>query len=71
MMPTSYSSLRLFGRIASYAFLIGSSLLMVLPFFWMVTTALKGQQEVYLYPPTIFPHEIHWENFSHVLDKKI
>lgn len=55
------------GRLLSYAFLIGTSLLMVLPFLWMITTALKGQQEVYQYPPTFLPEEIHWENFSHVL----
>jgi multiple sugar transport system permease protein len=41
---------------------------MVFPFVWMVSTALKGQQEVYIYPPTLWPESLHWENFQHVLD---
>jgi multiple sugar transport system permease protein len=41
---------------------------MIFPFLWMITTSLKGQQEVYIYPPTLFPKELHWENFTHVLD---
>jgi multiple sugar transport system permease protein len=56
------------GRLLSYAFLIATSLVMVFPFVWMVTTALKGQQEVYQYPPTLWPQALHWENFTHVLD---
>lgn len=62
------STTRTLGRLASYTFLITSSLVMVFPFFWMITTALKGQQEVYQYPPTLWPETLHWENFQHVLD---
>jgi multiple sugar transport system permease protein len=62
------SATRSLGRWASYLFLIGSSSVMVFPFMWMVSTALKGQQEVYIYPPTLWPESLHWENFQHVLD---
>lgn len=41
---------------------------MVAPFLWMITTSLKSSQEVYIYPPTLFPTELHWENFLHVLE---
>jgi len=64
----SYDTMRSWSRIASYVFLIATSVVMVLPFFWMISTALKGQQEVYIYPPTLFPAELHWENFAHVLE---
>jgi multiple sugar transport system permease protein len=65
-MNTSYLFNTRLKKFLSYAFLITTSLLMVLPFIWMVTTSLKGQAEVYQYPPTFLPREIHWENFSHV-----
>ena len=55
-------------RGSSYLFLISTSILMVAPFLWMITTSLKSSQEVYIYPPTLFPTELHWENFLHVLD---
>ena len=44
--------------------LLGAGLVMVVPFIWMVSTALKGNSEIYVYPPTWFPEEIHLENFS-------
>lgn len=46
--------------------LMATSLLMIVPFLWMVTTSLKGQQEVFIYPPSLLPAELHWENFAHV-----
>ena len=64
----SYKAGRFLGRWASYIFLTATSVLMVVPFLWMITTSLKGQQEVYVYPPTILPSELHWENFAHVLE---
>lgn len=51
-------------RTVLHAFLIVSSLLMVMPFLWMVSTALKGQAEIYVYPPTWLPEQIHLENFA-------
>jgi multiple sugar transport system permease protein len=33
------------------------------PFFWMFLTALKPQDEVFAYPPTMFGSEIRWQNF--------
>ncbi|MCB9452816.1 MAG: carbohydrate ABC transporter permease [Anaerolineaceae bacterium] len=65
---TSYRTGRFFGRWASYILLATVSLVMIFPFIWMVFTAFKGNQEVYVYPPTFFPQEFHWDNFSHVLE---
>lgn len=33
------------------------------PFFWMISSALKSSQEIFLLPPTLFPKEPLWENF--------
>lgn len=65
---TSYRTGLFFGRWASYILLSTVSLVMIFPFIWMVFTAFKGNQEVYVYPPTFFPQEFHWDNFSHVLE---
>ena len=51
-------------RTVLHAFLIVSSFLMIAPFLWMVSTALKGQAEIYVYPPTWLPEQIHLENFQ-------
>lgn len=64
----SYRTGLFFGRWASYILLSTVSIVMIFPFIWMVFTAFKGNQEVYVYPPTFFPQEFHWENFSHVLE---
>lgn len=47
---------------------IGALIIMV-PFFWMISTALKEQGNVYLYPPQWIPNPIRWENFSEVMDQ--
>ena len=52
----------------SYTLLAVVAIAMVVPFLWMITTSLKGAHEVYRVPPTLVPSELHWENFTHVLD---
>jgi multiple sugar transport system permease protein len=41
--------------------------LAVLPLVWMVLTSLKLPDEAQQFPPTIFPSEIHWQNYTDVL----
>jgi len=36
---------------------------MLSPLFWVITTALKGNNDIYKVPPEFFPKEFHWENF--------
>src|SRR5690606_37620148 len=65
----SYRLGRFFGRFGSYALLIVISAATVFPFVWMLGTALKSQQEIFAYPPTLWPNELHWENFATVLER--
>jgi len=37
--------------------------LYLLPFYWMVVTALKTKEELLVYPPTLWPTELAWSNF--------
>ena len=49
--------------IASHAFLIAASIVIGLPFIWMITTAIKSPAEVHLFPPIWWPSEIRFDNF--------
>ncbi|WP_409271486.1 carbohydrate ABC transporter permease [Neobacillus sp. SCS-31] len=51
-------------KIIVYGLLIVLSLLFLLPFFWMVMTALKGPVELSQYPPKFIPSVWHFENFA-------
>ena len=44
--------------------LILFSLALLLPLYWMVATALKTDQELAVFPPTLFPQNPQWQNFA-------
>lgn len=46
-----------------YSLLIALSALFVFPFFWMISTALKPEYQVFVWPPQWIPNPIRWENF--------
>jgi len=48
----------------SRVFLIGMSLFYISPMYWMLVTALKSDRELANFPPTLWPHEIVWQNFD-------
>jgi len=50
--------------LVSRIFLIGMSLFYISPMYWMLVTALKSDRELANFPPTLWPHEIDWQNFS-------
>lgn len=43
--------------------LLSATVLLGLPFYWMIVTAFKPLREVMLYPPAWIPGEWHWQNF--------
>ncbi len=51
------------GRVFVHALLIGASLAIGLPFFWMLTTAFKAPTEVYIFPPIWWPAHPRLQNF--------
>lgn len=53
----------------SYLILILGAIAMLIPFVWMVTTALKGPGEAFVYPPTLFGKRLVWENFTKISDR--
>lgn len=53
----------------SYVLLVFGGIVIMIPFFWMVTTALKPQGNLYLYPPQWIPNPVMWSNFREVWEE--
>lgn len=54
-------------HIGTYIALVLVAALVLIPFYWMLTTALKSEAEALMVPPTIFPTALHFENFLNAL----
>ena len=52
------------ARLALHAALIAGSVLMLLPFAWMLSTSLKLPAETFSYPPVWIPSRLAWENYT-------
>ena len=52
------------GHIVTHIVLIMLGLFFLLPFFWMLSTALKSDQQLFVNPPVWIPDPIKWENFA-------
>src|SRR6266540_2888671 len=52
------------GALALHAFLLAGSVVMLLPFAWMLSTSLKTPPETFAYPPIWIPKTIAWDNYS-------
>lgn len=53
-------------KIVIHILLILGSLIMILPFVWMILTAGKTIPETTAIPPVLFPEDYQWENFERV-----
>ena len=61
--------LRLIGKTILYAVLIGVSIFTLIPFVWMISSSLKLDREVFIYPIRWIPETFHWENYSLIWQK--
>jgi multiple sugar transport system permease protein len=53
--------------VLSHTFLIGIGLFFALPFYWLASTALKTDQQIFKIPPVWIPDPVVWENFPRAL----
>jgi multiple sugar transport system permease protein len=53
-------------RVLAYLALLLGSVVMIAPFAWMISTALKPPGEAFAYPPQWIPSRITFENFERV-----
>lgn len=52
------------AHLTLHALLIAGSVLMLLPFAWMLSTSLKEPAEIFTYPPIWIPNRLAWENYT-------
>jgi ABC-type glycerol-3-phosphate transport system permease component len=57
------SASSLIGKVLSYTLLIAGSILVLIPVFWMVSSALKPNYQIFVFPPKWIPDPIQWDNF--------
>ena len=52
------------NQLGSRLFLISMSLFYLSPMYWMLVTAMKSDQELAAFPPTLWPLNPAWQNFQ-------
>ena len=52
--------------ILTYAFILALALVVVFPFYWMIITSLKQNDEIRATTQTFFPTIVMWSNYIHV-----
>ena len=52
------------AALALHAFLLLGSVVMLLPFIWMLSTSLKSPAETFAYPPVWIPSQPVWGNYT-------
>lgn len=52
------------GTVVQYVLLAVVLLVMLAPYYWLVTSALKPSEQIYRYPLVWFPTDVEWSNFA-------
>jgi multiple sugar transport system permease protein len=55
-------------RLSAHAFLIIVGVFFLSPFLWMLSTSLKANNELFMWPPKWIPSTFQWSNFPDALD---
>jgi ABC-type glycerol-3-phosphate transport system permease component len=56
----------LVSRALTYLILTAGGLMMLTPFFWLVSSSLKAPHQIYVFPPQWIPDPIQWNNYTEV-----
>lgn len=56
------------GRALTHLVLISGGALMLVPFFWLVSSSLKEPFQIYVFPPQWIPNPIKWQNYVEVFE---
>lgn len=54
-------------RLLVWVLLCAGALVMIVPFIWLLSTSLKEQRQIFLYPPQWIPDPLRWDNYPHAL----
>jgi len=55
------------GRVAAHLLLGIGGFMMMVPFFWLISSSLKMPHEIFRTPPVFIPTVVRWENYVEVL----
>ncbi|MCJ8510470.1 carbohydrate ABC transporter permease [Rhizobium lemnae] len=58
-----------FSRIAVYVTIIAITVIMLLPFAWMLSASLKLSRDVFVFPIEWIPSQPRWENYTEIWTK--
>ena len=58
---------RFLGPLLRHGALVALSVVFLLPWFWMISTSLKGMHEIMVFPPVWIPEMLHWENYARAM----
>ncbi|HLH72310.1 MAG TPA: carbohydrate ABC transporter permease [Chloroflexota bacterium] len=64
--PTSQSRS---GQVLAYVLLSLGGLVMFMPFVWLLSSSVKGPNQVFVFPPEWIPNPIHWDNYAYVVQE--
>jgi multiple sugar transport system permease protein len=56
-------ALTIAGRLSFHAVLLLGCVVVLLPFVWMISTSLKDEGSVFIFPPRWIPHPVVWSNY--------
>ena len=62
--PRSLRASNWYIEATKYFILVFLSISFLLPFYWMISSALKNDDQVYTVPPVLFPVPARWINFA-------
>ena len=54
-------------RLLIWLLLISGSIIMMLPFLWLVISSVKPQEQIFIFPPEWIPREFRWQNYVEAL----
>ncbi|MCL5996114.1 MAG: carbohydrate ABC transporter permease [Chloroflexi bacterium] len=66
--PSRYRAQKTIGKITWYVVLTVLGMVFSLPFFWMLSSSLKVEADIWIYPPAWIPNPIVWENYPNGLE---
>lgn len=58
---------RKLGKFPIYGLLVMGSALFLIPLLWMISTSLKAEGAIFVFPPQWIPKSLHWENYKTAL----
>lgn len=62
-------TVRVLQTTAIYVILLAGAIVVLIPLWWMLRTSVMRPQEVFVYPPKIFPDVFRWQNYVEVFQK--